>query len=760
MRFGREKTPEELGLQMENAEKVLGTDFLYDKERTKESLELSEKELVEKYPYRYEQYGEILRELALKRKVIKRKADEENLLEELERDENGDIKISAEDEKEMQEKFMDARKYILMTNNLEEYKKSYEGEEPQGSLREHQQNCMDDIENFFNRGGHAGKVIMHTGAGKTAIFSELSKALCGTGEKKELNPIKIMILTSKIDLVRQTVGLDSEGNVTGGLSKFTPSLEVTSYYSKKKDLTGTVVVSTYNSFNNLMENGKIDPDSFDLIICDEAHKALGEKTGANLRKLIADSVRIGFTATGSRFEEEKNKDLFPEEIHRLCITEGMEIGTAAPARGFRYKTGVKFDGKINNGDYTQETLQQLDQEARNRTAIDMAKSFIEGGRGGLISCLPGDNLAHAKKIAEMLNAETIIDLKTGEERNIRVQYVGGKMKDIEREAYYKAFEKGEIDCLTFVDILTEGWDSTTAKFLINLRPTMSPDLAEQRFGRILRPAKDGTDAVFVEFQEDNRSPNNQPYTIFNVLGVEEFKQGERVIQPNNEKGKKKEEAEKAEKPLLPKELLDKLDIKTEVVTKFENIEAGNIENINMGTIKINGEIGMTPTELANMYGIQKKEVESLIGKNNIEPIHKAGKRVYYSAEKIIDLFLERKISCNGAYSITDIGKILGMQSKELKQIVEERNLSFGYDGIYPLWKLWEEVKKIVATERMTFAFLLGDKGDIKVAEELWKSVEDPETAIEIIREHKSELPPEMVSPLFKGLRERNGTYFA
>ncbi|MFH0854372.1 MAG: DEAD/DEAH box helicase family protein [bacterium] len=736
------KSPEQLYGQMEAAKEILGTDFFYDENRTKESLAEDEKKLKEKYPFRYEEYLKILRTLALKRK-FSAKSGEENF----EIDDEDNFNISEEETEKMGQEFVSARKYIRMTNNLEKYIDSYETENPAGSLREHQQDCFKDLLDFLNRGKKRGRIIMHTGSGKTAIFVELTKALSDFEGEYGIAPIRTLVVTSTIDLVKQTVGFDSEGNRKKGFAKFAPDISTTSFYSKNKDLTGQAVVTTDQSFINLMEQEKIDACAFDLIIFDEADKALGEKTSAKLREIISgkennlknrekenkendqisNSIIIGLTATGNRFEEDKNKDLFPELIHELNLREGIELGTAAHPRGFLYNTDFEFSGETitPNGEY--KNLEALDKEARNKAGVNIAASFIEKGISGIISCLPGDHIAHAKKIATMLNERIIIDPKNKEKRNARAQYIGDDISSDERDKYYEAFEKGEIDCFTYVDALNRGWDNPKAKFSIHLRPIRSLDLATQRAGRVLRPDGKGSDAYFVEFKDKFGDPSKEPCAIFNILGIKEFKQGARLLE-RKDKSESSLNERKTEEYQLPQELLEKLNIKLDVVMELGN-EIPNAEKLNSGAIKYKDEIYMTIGEIAKIYGFKKEEIENLISENSQEPLN-AGCKNYYMADEIVDLFLRRQYNPHifkEYLSIKTISEATGVSFKNLKNIVRD---SAGKE--YKFGEVLGMVKGRVISQKKAVPFLFGAKNlDDATIEKLLREIDDPKSVIEI-----------------------------
>lgn len=301
-----------------------------------------------------------------------------------------------------------------------------------------------------------------------------------------------------------------------GLAKFAPNIRYLAYYSKAdnedkklvkrfldddnyntKDF--DVVVMTYQSLNNLFKKGKIKKDSFDLIICDEVHRTLGEVTGESVNYL--EGLKLGFTATDKYYDGKEVKNNFPELIWKLGFDDAIKSNILTKPNIREYNTEktiiYKGEGDIKIEDQDKEFMLELSRV--NKKAINEAKKFIENGKQGIISCMPKrtdsdisggrEVYYHAKEILTLLRNTKILDKKTMEIRNIKAEIIDGNIPDQIRRIYYGKYKNGEIDCFAYVDALREGWDCESCNFLINIRPTLSKVLATQRLGRVLR--KDG-----------------------------------------------------------------------------------------------------------------------------------------------------------------------------------------------------------------------------------------------------------------------------
>ncbi|MEI7691121.1 MAG: DEAD/DEAH box helicase family protein, partial [Actinomycetes bacterium] len=96
------------------------------------------------------------------------------------------------------------------------------------------------------------------------------------------------------------------------------------------DLSGPVTVETYQWF--VRHAGNIS-SAYTIVICDEAHTALGEKTSAAIREWTGP-VFIGMTATGALIARHVT-DLFPTQTSRFDLAQAARRGVISPLRCLR-----------------------------------------------------------------------------------------------------------------------------------------------------------------------------------------------------------------------------------------------------------------------------------------------------------------------------------------------------------------------------------------------------------------------------------------
>ena len=97
---------------------------------------------------------------------------------------------------------------------------------------------------------------------------------------------------------------------------------------------GPVTVETYQWF---VRNAGNVSDAYTIVICDEAHTALGEKTSAAIRRWDGP-IFIGMTATGALIARHVT-DLFPTQTSRFDLAQAARRGVIAPLRCVRIPPG-------------------------------------------------------------------------------------------------------------------------------------------------------------------------------------------------------------------------------------------------------------------------------------------------------------------------------------------------------------------------------------------------------------------------------------
>ncbi len=345
-----------------------------------------------------------------------------------------------------------------------------------------------------------------TGAGKTVAalgFVEASR----TGG--------ILILTHRRNLVDQFMGeLRSRGyrdRISAPLLKNGQA---------EPPAGGPVTVETYQWF--VRNAGKVS-DAYTIVICDEAHTALGEKTSGAIRQWLGP-VFIGMTATGALIARHVT-DLFPTQTSRFDLAQAARRGVIAPLRCVRIPPGVGVRsiakvplrrGEVDQ-DFDQEELAALlDQTPFNLAVADLYKTRFKDVPGVVYSA----GVKHAHNVA-----------KAFVEAGMKAKAVSGETPKRELTRILAAYERGEIDVLVNAQLLAEGWNSPRATVCMHLAPTASKRIYQQRVGRVTRRTPGKEAGIVVDFVHP-ATPNDDPVvTLHSLLDRDVYRGGAIVVGP-------------------------------------------------------------------------------------------------------------------------------------------------------------------------------------------------------------------------------------
>ncbi len=342
-----------------------------------------------------------------------------------------------------------------------------------------------------------------TGAGKTVAavgFIEASR----TGG--------VLILTHRRNLVDQFIGEISD---RGYKERLRPPL-----MDGRDDPDGPVTVETYQWF---VRNHKKISDAYSIVICDEAHTALGEKTSACIRAWTGP-VFIGMTATGALIARHV-ADLFPTQTSRFDLIQAARRGVISPLRCMRIPPGpgVRTIAKVPlrkgevDQDFDQEELAALlDQEPFNVAIADLYKTRFDGMAGVLYTA----GVQHAKNVAKAL-----------QNVGVAARAVSGETPKRELAEILAGFERGEVDVLCNAMLLAEGWNSPRATLCMHLAPTASRRIYQQRVGRVTRRAPGKEAGLVIDFVHPATTHDESIVTLHSLLDRDVYRGGAIVIGP-------------------------------------------------------------------------------------------------------------------------------------------------------------------------------------------------------------------------------------
>ncbi len=272
-----------------------------------------------------------------------------------------------------------------------------------------------------------------------------------------------------------------------------------------------VTIQTYAWFARHV--GSLSREAYQLVICDEAHTALGEKTSAAIRS-FPEPVYIGMTATEQLIAKQVS-DVFPASVDDLPLGDAARRGLIAPLRCLRVPPAAAINTvPIVGGDFDQEALAKvLDHKALNQAAASLYRDRFDSTPGVVYAA----GVDHAYNLAQELRAA-----------GLRAEAVSGRTPPVRLAEILAAYERREIDVLVNAMLLAEGWNSPRATVVMHLAPTASRRVYQQRIGRIMRlhPRKEA--GVVVDFVHKGATHTERVVTLHSLLDADFYREGARV----------------------------------------------------------------------------------------------------------------------------------------------------------------------------------------------------------------------------------------
>lgn len=358
-------------------------------------------------------------------------------------------------------------------------------------LRQYQKEAID----FLSKAQNSSLFVIPMGGGKTECFLSYAKKEAGK---------KILCLFDRIKLAEQTY-LRARDKLGMKTSLICSSEDVV---RKKDQGISELTMST------ILSAGDIDLDYFDVIIIDEVHVAFGSSKSYKEIFERAKCPIFGFTATpynarGVIFGEDK---YFKTIDFYVPFSQLLDEKIIVPIRNINKDEVDRSELKISktSGDYSEESIEGQLITKMSKITIDAISRSI--GRKKVAVWCGSINIANEfKQIANSMGH------KCGTHHSLHKD-------DIEE------FEKGDLQFLSFVNIISTGYDFPPLDTLICLRPTQLPHLWVQTAGRISRKCNNKFDGLILDYSGNIREIGHpysiDPWKIAKYINLKEFKEKE------------------------------------------------------------------------------------------------------------------------------------------------------------------------------------------------------------------------------------------
>lgn len=343
-------------------------------------------------------------------------------------------------------------------------------------LRDYQTEVIEKTYNFFKLGLKSVLIYAPTGAGKTAIASQMIADYVGQGKR-------ILFIVHRTKLVRQTQHT---------LRKFhdiDPSIIWA--HRSKPDYSKPVQIAMLQS----LHRRELPPD-IDLVILDEAHTSSHYLTYQRILNeysrgvwALSKSIALGLSATPWRTKRQEGYcHLFQAIVRAPYPQQLIDLGHLSRARQFGYSTLID-ESKLevgSTGEFTEESVSAVCDESLN---VEIVKKYAERDPNG-----------SRKTLAFCANVKQALDLTLKLKVSGYVaEIITGQTPEHVRSCIFDKFTKGEIRVLVSVAVLCEGFDEPSADCVLICRPVKSRALFIQMVGRGLRIAKNKEDCWIIDY---------------------------------------------------------------------------------------------------------------------------------------------------------------------------------------------------------------------------------------------------------------------
>ena len=345
--------------------------------------------------------------------------------------------------------------------------------------RPYQTEALNAVMQKYKDGVKRQLVSLPTGCGKTIIFGLVAEAM----------KTRTLVLAHREELLQQArqkiklVYPDADMGI----------LQADEHSGLNSEICIASVQTAIRHTVELAQRG------FNLLICDEAHHAVSnsyKKIFQELGFMSEDSEKLllGVTATAFRGDNAGLGAVFQDIVFERSIETMIKGGYLCPPRGIQVGTDINISNvKVRHGDFNVGELEEaINTDARNDLVV---KSYLDHGenRHGVIFAV---SVKHAQSLAECFD-----------HYGITCEAVYGDMPKDKRQDVLARYENHELQLLTNVGVLTEGWDVPDTDIILMARPTKSKTLYIQCIGRGLRLAPGKTDCLIMDFTDNTTRYN-------------------------------------------------------------------------------------------------------------------------------------------------------------------------------------------------------------------------------------------------------------
>lgn len=306
------------------------------------------------------------------------------------------------------------------------------------------------------------------------VFTELISRLLHPTRPTEAT--RTLILAHRTELVQQAYAQCRRNYPTASID-----IEMGKVHASG---TADITVASVASITSSDRISKFDPDTFKLILIDEAHHAVSPRYLRTLdhfgvlnmegKDHAEKPVLVGVSATLSRFDGLALSKILDHIVYHRGYVEMIEDNWLSPVKFTTVKTNVDLSRvRSTGGDFTIGDLAAVvNTEQANEVTVRSWMHKAASRKSTIVFCV---DIAHVNEITAKFR-----------QLGVDARMVTSNTKPAERTQRLEAFKKGEYKVLVNCGVFTEGTDIPNIDCVLLARPTKSRNLLVQMIGRGMR----------------------------------------------------------------------------------------------------------------------------------------------------------------------------------------------------------------------------------------------------------------------------------
>lgn len=355
-------------------------------------------------------------------------------------------------------------------------------------LRPYQQQIIEGVFEGWNAGNTNVIAVAPTGAGKTVVFSEISRMMndygCAIAHRQEL--------VGQISRAHAAIGMEHNIIASKTTVAYCVSEHVKRFGRSFYNPNAPFAVAGVDTLNRRADQLRQWRNRVKFWTIDEAHHVLaGNKWGKALQ-LFLHARGLGVTATPIRADRKSLSRTQHGVFDYMVVGPSMrELINSDPRYLCDYQIFAPPESidtseipLSNSGDFSPA---KLSDKAKKSTIVgDLVQTYQRVSPG-------------KRAIAFYVDVEqAIAGAQAFKQAGIRAEPVDAKTPDTVRQNLIDALGTGGVDVLTNVDLFGEGVDVPAVETVIMGRPTQSYGLYVQQFGRSLRLHNNKTHGIIID----------------------------------------------------------------------------------------------------------------------------------------------------------------------------------------------------------------------------------------------------------------------